>query len=114
MVWASRLEAIAAAVRHGDWVLRQHVDDNREKDPDRPTNDQIRDALLDQHDEQIGEDSDHPYGPSCLIRAVVGGRVIHVLCTYPPSRPIWVITAYWPDTQPWKWVDNDYRERRTI
>ena len=40
------------------------------------------------------------------------GRIGHVLCSYCPEYR--VITAYFPgDTEPYKWVDTDYRVRRS-
>lgn len=45
----------------------------------------------------------------CLIFGFsTDGRVGHAVCVHPPEAK--VVTAYWPDTQPWKW-SADFRSR---
>ena len=40
------------------------------------------------------------------------GRIGHTLCMWPPDS--FVITAWWPaETQPEKWVDAEFKIRRT-
>ena len=51
---------------------------------------------------------DDPRGRSCLILAMVGGRAAHIVCSFPPNATI--ITAYWPDLTPAKWIDH-FRKR---
>lgn len=51
---------------------------------------------------------DDKYGPSCLILGkTVGGRAIHVQCSYPSRQVMKVITVYEPD--PKRWIDFTVR-----
>lgn len=66
--------------------------------------------ILCDDDPQIVEPySDDPRGRSCLIWGIIdNGRVGHIVCSYPPNP--WVITTYWPDTEPEKW-SSDFKWR---
>lgn len=56
---------------------------------------------------------DDPERDRLLIWGTVSdGRIGHVLCGYYPAYR--VITAYYPgETEPFKWVDREYRVRRS-
>ena len=58
--------------------------------------------------EVIEDYPEDKYGPSCLIYgSTVGGRPIHVQCSY-PSRPlVKVITVYEPESE--RWIDFKVR-----
>lgn len=104
----ARIVAICEEAQRSEWLLSQHFIDHQLTEENRPTVDEARDAFCTDDPEVI---EDHPvshYGPECLIASVVGGRDIHVQCSYPPG--VVVITAYWPDTEPDEWT-NDYRRR---
>ena len=66
--------------------------------------------MLCQDDPQVIEpDRNDPRGPSCLVWAIMmDGRAGHMLLTWPPDS--WVITAYWPDSEPAKWT-ADFKQR---
>lgn len=57
------------------------------------------------HGEIIEEYPDDKYGPSCLIAAKLAVGWIHVVVTM--KRPLWLITAYFPDPKEWK----DFKKR---
>ena len=59
---------------------------------------------------EIVEDyPEDPRGSCCLVRGELDdGRVLHVLCT--PTDPVFLITCYWPDPDPW---DVTFRFRRS-
>lgn len=51
---------------------------------------------------------DDKYGPSCLVLGfAVGGKAIHVQCSYPARSLVKIITVYEPD--PNEWIGYDQR-----
>ena len=51
------------------------------------------------------------YGPSCLIYGITEAkRILHVQCSI---NPVWIITAYDPTLNPYRW-DKDFKRRRII
>ena len=94
----------------GTVLFTKHALMNILFEADRPTEDDIAAAVCEPVAE-VQEDypDDTPF-PSCLVWSVVAVRYIHVVSTYPPN-PVHIITAYWPDTESWKWADNEYRVR---
>ncbi len=52
--------------------------------------------------------TDFPY-PSCLVSGETGdNKTLHIVCASDGSQ-LWIITAYWPDTEKWS---DDLRERK--
>ena len=67
---------------------------------------EIREAIF--NGEIIEDYPEDKYGPSCLIHGkTVGGRAIHVQCSYPSRHLIKVITVYEPDSE--RWIDFKVR-----
>ncbi len=76
----------------------------------RPDKANVRFALCDDEPEILETSPEDRRGPSCVISGFAQtGRMLHVLCSIPPKEK--AITAWWPDTHPWKWTD-DFRSRR--
>ena len=105
----SGIAVLCVEAQQGRLLYRQHVGEQRlqRSQPDR---DAITYILCDD-DAQIIEPypGDFP-SRSCLIWGrIESGRVGHVVCNYPPGR--WVITTYWPELEPWKWQDQEYKIR---
>ena len=67
--------------------------------------------MLSEDDPQVIEPNrdDFPK-PSCLVWAIINGRAAHILLAWPPDS--FVITAYWPDTEPEKWTAGFKRRMR--
>ena len=75
-----------------------------------PSRTDIVHILCDDAPEVIDNDT---RGNTLLIWGTAAdGRIGHVLCGYYPEYR--VITAYFPgETEPYKWVDSNYRVRRS-
>jgi hypothetical protein len=104
-------EAIIAALCDGvEHDLIEWSEHYTEQIPLRqqPRYDDIRHVQCEDDPRVIEHRRNDPRGPSCLIWGIVRGRVAHVECSYAPALVL--VTAYWPDTRPWKWTDN-YRRR---
>lgn len=94
--------------KNDEWRVTDHVLEYQIKYSDRPTVDDAKEAVCADDAFIKCNDPEGVYGPECVIWSMVGGRVIHVRCSYPPDAQL--ISFYWPDLQPHKWTD-DYKRR---
>ncbi len=54
--------------------------------------------------------NDHPF-PSCLVLSFWGGKIpIHV-CVGLGDNKLWIITAYYPNTDEW---EDDFKTRKAV
>ncbi len=106
-MYEARLAAIASAVREGDVEYGDHMLDQISL---RGVSRRTIEAALNEGDPEIIEDYPaDPRGACCLVRCITsGGRVLHLVVSYPPS-PV-LITAWWPDEEPHRW-DAAFRRR---
>jgi hypothetical protein len=103
------LARIASAVAAGEHRVTYHAAVQYLEESDRPSVTQAEAAVLDPDSEVIEWRPDNPRGPTCLVRSAIHGRVVHVLCSYPPPACT-IISFWWPDTEPEKW-SADFRRR---
>tara|TARA_B100000315_G_C14358542_1_gene487371 strand:- start:179 stop:505 length:327 start_codon:yes stop_codon:yes gene_type:complete len=79
---------------------------------DMPDENDIQKILCDDDPQVIEPNRNDDRGPSFLVWGIIDSRAGHILLSSPPE-PCWVITSYWPDTEPTKWEDN-FKRRRSI
>jgi len=97
------LAMLAASVEEGTIVWSNHYL-MRIFERNVPDRRQVRYLLGDDEPEIIERGK-----RSCLVWSIMdSGRCAHLVCSWPPN-PV-MITAYWPDTEPSRWVDN-YKRR---
>lgn len=106
-MYEARLAAIQAKVRAGDLRLGPYVQQRLRERSIRP--DELEAALLDPHAEVVEDYPEDVRGHTCLVLGRSVGRPLHVVLTVPP-RPLFVITAYDPRSQAYKW-DGEFRRR---
>ena len=106
---ASGIAALCAEATIGTLLYSQHVAAQSLK-RDQPNRNHIMHVLCYDQATILEPYPTDPRGACCLIRGTIeDGRVGHIVCKYPPAN--YVITTYWPDTQPEKWSDNTYTTR---
>ena len=111
VVDSSGIADLCVEAEQGTLFYTTHVAEQSIK-RDQPRRDDITTILCYDTAKVIEPYPNGPRGKCCLIwGTVAGGRIGHIVCSYPPNSL--VITTYWPDLDPEKWEDLEYTIRRT-
>ena len=108
----SGIATLCTASEQGALLYRSHVAE-RGLQRDQPDSNDINYILCYDEGRVLEPYPNDPQGQCALIWGkTMEGRIGHIVCGYPPN--LYVITTYWPDLRPDKWLDWEYTMRRTL